>query len=359
MDVERQPAGRSRRPRSHRPGVEALDGRQLLSGFGAAGGHAAFLHHAEQVVLSAGTIHAGRHGSHGGFGGAGARTISGITYTTPGMAPQHLDLYLPAGTAPAGGWPVILAFPGGGWRWASRQQYGEEVAVLTRAGFAVAGVDYAYAGNTPNGTHTWPVDLQDAQQAVRWTREHAGAFHLNPNEIVAMGDSAGANLALLLGSYPTGPVLTDSPPSRPSADANPVSDRVQAVVDFYGPTDLTALYNQSRSAVLPYFDTYLGGSPAQYPGRYAAASPITYVNADTPPTLIVQGLADDTNLPSQSAELASALARAGVPHQLITISWATHGFGLDLVGFNLTGDVANFLDAALKGQPIPETLAHP
>jgi acetyl esterase/lipase len=285
--------------------------------------------------------------------------ISNLTYTAPRMAPEHLDLYLPAGTPPAGGWPVILAFPGGGWRWASRQQYGEQVAVLTKAGFAVAGVDYAYAGSTPNGTHNWPVPLEDAQQAVRWTREHAGAFHLNPNEIVAMGDSAGANLALLLGTYPAGPVQTDSPPSGPTADTSPVSDKVQAIVDFYGPTDLTALYNESRTAVLPYFDTYLGGNPAQYPGRYAAASPMTYLNSNTPPVLIVQGLADDTNLPSQSTSLDAALTRAGVPHQLITVSWATHGFGLDLVGFNFTSDVANFLHAALKGEPIPETVPNP
>jgi acetyl esterase/lipase len=275
------------------------------------------------------------------------------------MAPEQLDLYLPSGTPPAGGWPIILAFPGGGWRWASRKQYGEGVAILTKAGFAVAGVDYAYAGSTPNGSHTWPVPLEDAQQAVRWAREHAAQFHLNPDQVVAMGDSAGANLALLLATYPSGPVQVDAPPSGPSAAPNSVSDKVQAVVDFYGPTDLAALYNQSRPQVLPYFDTYLGGTPAQYPGRYVAASPLTYVNSSTPPVLIVQGLADDTNLPSQSLNLDSALTKAGVPHQLITISWATHGFGLDLVGYNLTGDVANFLDAALKHEPIPETVANP
>ena len=174
-----------------------------------------------------------------------------------------------------------------------------------------------------------------------------------------MGDSAGAHIALLLGTYPSGPVLTDAPPGGPSADPNPVSDKVDAVVDFYGPTDLTALYNESRSAVLPYFDTFLGGPPSLYPGRYTAASPVTYVNSGDPPVLIVQGLADDTNLPSQATELDAALTTAGVPHQLITISWATHGFGLNLPGFNLTGDVANFLDAALKGEPIPETVANP
>lgn len=364
MDVTRNVAGRSRRSsRSHRPGVEALDARQLLSGFAApTGGHAYFLLHAEQQIAAgaSATAHHAHRGGHGptSGGGGGARVISGITYTAPGMAPEHLDLYLPAGTSPPGGWPVVLAFPGGGWRWASRQQYGQEVAVLTRSGYAVAGVDYVYAGSNPNGSHTWPVPLEDAQQAVRWAREHAATFHLNPDEIVAMGDSAGGHLALLLATYPSGPVQADAPPSGPTADGQ-VSDRVQAVVDFYGPTDLTALYDGSRTAVLPYFDTFLGGPPSEFPARYAAASPISYVNSGTPPVLIVQGMADDTNLPSQSLALDSALTKAGVPHQLITVSWATHGFGLDLVGFNFTADVAHFLDAALKHEPIPETVASP
>ena len=367
MDGQPYVAGRSRRaPRSLRPGVEALDARQLLSGFAASpdlarapgGNHSFFLARAEQIAAGAMTAPP-RHGHPSGpSAGAGGRVISGITYTTPDMAPEHLDLYLPGGTPPPGGWPVVLAFPGGGWRWASRKQYGQQVAVLTKAGYAVAGVDYVYAGSNVNGSHTWPVPLQDAQQAVRWARTHASAFHLNPDEVVAMGDSAGAHLALLLATYPSGPVLTDAPPSGPTPDGQ-VSDRVQAVVDFYGPTDLTALYNQSRSAVLPYFDTFLGGPPSEFPGRYAAASPMTYVNSNTPPVLIVQGMADITNLPSQSLSLDAALTNDGVPHQLITISWATHGFGLDLPGFNLTGDVASFLDAALSGQPIPETLANP
>ena len=365
MDGKRNVAGRSHRSsRSLRPGLEALDARQLPSGFAPhvpGGGHSAFLQWAERVAAggasSTATATAMHHG-HPSSWGTGGRVISGVTYTTPGMAPQHLDLYLPAGTPPPGGWPVVLAFPGGGWRWASRKQYGSEVAVLTKAGFAVAGVDYAYAGSTPNGSHTWPVPLEDAQQAVRWAREHAATFHLNPDQIVAMGDSAGANLALLLATYPSGPVQTDAPPSGPTPDGQ-VSAKVQAVVDFYGPTDLTALYNGSRTAVLPYFDTYLGGPPTQYPGRYAAASPLTYVNSSTPPVLIVQGMADPTNLPAQSTSLDAALTKAGVPHQLITVSWATHGFGLDLVGFNFTGDIVTFLDAALNGKPIPETVANP
>ena len=287
--------------------------------------------------------------------------VSGITYTAPGMAPEKLDLYLPGGTPPAGGWPVMLAFPGGGWRWASRQQYGQEVAVLTQAGFAVAGVDYAYAGSTPNGSHTWPVPLEDAQQAVRWARAHAAAFHLNPDEVVAMGDSAGAHLALLLATYPSGPVQADAPPGGPTPDASPVSDRVQAVVDFYGPTDLTALYDESRSAVLPYFDTFLGGSPLAVPRalRRGVADHLCQqrhaAGADRPG----DGRSRPT-YPSQSLALDAGADEGGRPppahHDLLgrpTASASTSP------GFNLTGDVVQLPRRRPDDKPIPETLANP
>jgi acetyl esterase/lipase len=341
IKLNRKADGPSRRPRpSHRPILETLDARQLPSGTGLVSGVVAPVvgsfhhpgHHAKVAVPESVDSSAGP-----------ARVISGITYAPTGSTPAKLDLYLPAGAAPQGGWPIVLAFPGGGWRWASRQQYGREVAALTSYGFAVAGVDVAYASNNPGGSIGWPGNLQDAEYAVRWVDAHAANLHLNPARIVAMGDSAGANIALLLGTYPDVKVASDS---APPASSSPAS-HVAAVVDFYGPTDMTALYNASRPDALPYIVSDLGGSPTQYPGRYQAASPLTYVNSGTPPILIVQGLKDHTVPASQSLALDAALTKAGVSHELVTIPWAEHGFGLNLVGYDLTRTVATFLDAAL------------
>jgi acetyl esterase/lipase len=329
--------------RSRRPEFEGLDRRNLPSAIG--------------FHPATGILHAGKHPHEARPATAEvgsttpdpapkagpARSISNIAYTGQGSGAEHLDLYLPAGTPPPGGWPVVLAFPGGGWRWASRQQYGQGLSVLTGHGFAVAAVDVAYASSTVNGSHAWPANLQDAERAVTWVNDHAARLHLDAGKIVAMGDSAGANMALLLGTYPAATVALDSPPAATGAPAS----HIAAVVDFYGPADMTTLFGQSRTDALPYIETYLGGTRSQVPGRYAAASPVTYINGNSPPVLIVQGGTDHTVPLAQSLELDAALTKAGVSHQLVTIPWATHGFGLNLPGYDLTTTVVRFLDAAL------------
>jgi acetyl esterase/lipase len=365
MNRPRKRVDQTRRFRpSIRPGLEPLDARALPSGFGATAQIAATVApvHIDSHPTSWFASH--RHGHHGqpgatshvGPASAQGRVITGITYTRDATHSEQLDLYLPGGTPPPGGWPVVLAFPGGGWRWASRKDYGQAVSVLTNYGYAVAGVDYTYASASSNGGRSWPANLADAQQAVRWVRENAEHFRLNPDKVAAMGESAGAHLALLLATYPNGPISTDTP-ATPGGTSSGVSDRVQAVVDFYGPTDLTQLYATTKPGADSYLDTFLGGSPSAYPGRYSAASPLTYVNKNDPPMLIVQGLSDVTVPGAQSLELASSLAKAGVPHQLITVSWATHGFRFELGTIHLLPDVVSFLNSALNGRPLAPSIS--
>src|SRR6185437_9092859 len=149
-------------------------------------------------------------------------------------------------TPAPGGWPAVVAFPGGGWRWASKSQYGESVGALAKDGFVVAVADYTYSSGAA-GSRAWPADFNDARNAVRWVRSNANRLDVNPDKIAAEGVSSGSNLANLLGTYPDGPVSGDAPPADPTGPGTPdgVSARVQAVVDFYGPVDLTNLYHDA------------------------------------------------------------------------------------------------------------------
>jgi acetyl esterase/lipase len=281
-------------------------------------------------------------------------TIKGIVYTHHGSNTVKLDLYLPTGQAPAGGWPIILAFPGGGWRQASRKDYGGAVSVFTQKGYAVAGVDYTYAPKS--GGSTWPTILDDARAAVDWVGKNDQKYHLNADKIIAMGESSGAHLALLLGTFPNAPAPAIQDPAPTSTDVTPPSKRhISAIVDFYGPVNLPELYSQTRAKVLPYFRGFLGGTPTQLPDRYKDASPIKHVDALTPPTLIVQGLKDPTVLPSQSLELNDKLAEVGVRHTLFTVPWAGHGFRLTLGKYSFVPDIVAFLDGALNGGNIPDS----
>lgn len=148
-----------------------------------------------------------------------------------------------------------------------------------------------------------------------------------------MGESAGGHLAALLGTFP-------------ASDDSPVSSRVQAVVDFYGPTDLSSLEAVSREASGP-IRQFLGGAPAALSASYEDASPIRHVTSDDPPTLIVQGSADTVVVPSQSVKFARALSRAGVRNRLIIVPGGIHGFGLRVGRRNLTSVVADFLESAM------------
>ena len=255
------------------------------------------------------------------FGGADGRSAT-------------LDVFGPGGKAPSGGWPVIVAIHGGGWRKYNNKEYEPVVAPLVKLGFVVVAPNYPLSRP---GSRSWPTNLEVVRDAVRWVRANAATLDADPGRIAAMGESAGGHLAAMLG--------TDLEAANPVGG---VSSRVQAVVDFYGPTDLASLYEHSPAA-RPAVRQLLGTTPQADPALYADASPVSHVSAGDAPTLIVQGTADDLVLPSQSAELATALTAAGVPNRLVYIPGAEHGFGLSAGGRDLSRDVARFLNQAMPG----------
>ncbi len=313
-----------RRPRAFVPeGLAPLEGRALLS----------------TAAVSAPTVKATAV-----VRASGARVISSITYTRLAGGRQ-LDLYVPGGSPPPGGWPLVMAFPGGGWRSASRKDYGGAVRTLNKYGFAVAGVDYAYGSGAP-GSKIWPLNFQTAQDAVRFLRDRAGKYGLDPNRFAAMGESAGGHIASLLGTYPQGPISSESPgpdARGPGRSNGQTSARVQAVVNFYGPTDLTTLFPGTTNSGRTYINTFLGGNLDQIPGRYAAASPTSFVSSDDPPFYIAQGERDFTVVPSQAVELSQALTKAGVPNVLRLFPGFFHGFRPIAGKLNLYPEIADFL----------------
>ena len=321
-------------------GIESLEDRALLSsGLSALPGQVGHLSaHATEIRS---LVHSRQHSLPGAnTTTGGVRALMNLVYLNAGGRQEHLDLYLPTGPTPPGGHPVVLALPGGGWRWVRRNDLGVTVSELAKYGYVVAVADYAYASSTP-GSHVWPTNFEDVQQAVRWLKTNAGRFGIDPNKVAVWGESAGGHLANLLGTYPDGP-------SAVSAPKTSVSARVEAVIDFYGPTDLTKLYAEDPKD-RPYLQTFLGGSPDQYPSRYQDASPINHVTPAAPPFLIFQGTADTANLPDQSAELDQALTSAGVPHQIAYFDGVGHGFRLvPGRGFNLLPQILAFLDTSLN-----------
>jgi acetyl esterase/lipase len=259
----------------------------------------------------------------------------------------RLDVYLPAGNAPEGGRPVVLALFGGGWWRGSKEDIGPFAAQLTRSGYVVVTPDYALARP---GTPSWPTNFEDVREAVRWTRRNADRLGADPERIAALGESSGAHLALLLGTAPDGPVTIEGLPadSLGGPGAGDVSARVQAVVSLAGPADLLTLVSASRPSV-PVLDQFLGGLSGDVPGRFDAASPARHASADDPPVLLLHGAADPIVPAEQARQMASALGSVGVPHRLAILPGVGHDLRGASNGGRLMPTIVAFLSRVFDG----------
>ncbi len=233
-----------------------------------------------------------------------------ITYCTMAGVDLKMDAYPPTTTSdkPA---PVIVYVHGGAWQ-AGDKHSGEGVALaseITARGYFLVSVDYRLAPRWK-----FPAQIEDVKCAIRYLRANAATYHVDPNHIGAMGSSAGGHLVALLGSarksagFDVGPYLEES-------------SRVQAVVDLYGPIDLTRGFYQRQPDVAR---NVFGATSANDP-VLAKASPVTYVSRDDPPFLIIHGAKDSVVPPSQSQSLYDRLQAEGIPVTLIIVKNAEHG----------------------------------
>jgi acetyl esterase/lipase len=206
--------------------------------------------------------------------------------------------------------PVVVFIHGGGWQAGDKSSYaGYYARMYALAGFHVVSINYRLA-NYGDPTTQWNAQLQDVQLAIRWLRQYAGVLRIDPTRIGAVGDSAGGHLALFLGSLNmSAPNLAGGTDRSTFFAAQ--SPKVSAVVDMFGPANLTQPNMYPQLASLAVF----GARPyAEVPALYQDASPIFKVGAQTVRTCIVQGTTDTTVPPSQSYELLNRLIQFGVPY---------------------------------------------
>jgi acetyl esterase/lipase len=244
---------------------------------------------------------------------AAARTLNGVAYAN--TSPQErLDLYLPAPAATAA--PLVIWVHGGGWRAGDKsaaavrydpsapppkpakcteilQVQVPDVATMNAQGYAVASINYRLDSDPVKA-------VQDAKAAVRFLRANASEYHVDPQRFAAWGNSAGGYTVIMLGVTGGQQTKFDDP-----ALGNPtVSSAVQAVVDWFGPTDAESM-----------------------PGKPGAAdSPYTYIVAgrSLPPFQIAHGSADCIVPPAQSRHLQQALTKAGGHATLTVLPGAFH-----------------------------------
>jgi acetyl esterase/lipase len=228
---------------------------------------------------------------------------------------EKLTLHLALPTAAEGPRPALVFIHGGGWRAGDKDVLKDAIKEAASRGYVAVSVGYRLVPK-----HRFPAPVHDVKCAVRWLRAHASELNVDPDRIGAIGFSAGAHLAMMLGTVDTDDGL-EGDEGWPE-----YSSKVQAVVSYFGPTNLLVeLPVVSRPLVVAFLD----GEVEERREAYVAASPITYVDAEDAPMLLLQGTKDPLVPYDQAFQMATALTKAGVRGRVELILGAGHGWAGD------------------------------
>jgi acetyl esterase/lipase len=242
-----------------------------------------------------------------------------IVYGKVGKDDLKLDLARPEHTT--GLLPGIVYIHGGGWSGGNRSIYRNDIQEAAKRGYVAVTVEYRLTDPDKQGKakNPFPAQIEDSKCAVRWLRANAEKYHVDPNRIGATGGSAGGHLSLLVG-------VTGSSKKFEGTGGNPdVSSQVQAVVNYFGPTDLARMYGYGKR-VDRLLDTLVGGTPQERADQYKEASPITYVTKDVCPILTIHGTVDKLVPVDQAVSFDAAMKKAGATSELVILEGQGHGF---------------------------------
>jgi acetyl esterase/lipase len=239
--------------------------------------------------------------------GRGSRSIKGVEYAEYARK-LKMDLLIPEGPGPH---PLVLYLPGGGFVSARRMIAGKQRRYVADAGFVVASIDY----RTTTAGATYREGLMDVATALRFLRDHAAEYGIDPTRVAVWGESAGGYMTSMAATEP--------------------DNKLTAAVDFFGASNLDEIsqgFDAKTVAAMSGPDSAIaayvlgpGRSLADHPDEARQADPASRVTAQTPPFLIVHGDDDRLIPPAQTARLHQALLAAGVSSTRYVVKGGGHG----------------------------------
>jgi acetyl esterase/lipase len=235
-------------------------------------------------------------------------TILNVSYGTDSL--QKMDVYLP-GVRSADTTKAIIMIHGGAWTSGDKTDFTSYVPSIKKRlpAYAVFNVNYRLATTTGN---SFPAQENDINNAVNFIISKASAYKISSSKIILLGASSGAQMALLQAYKYSTP-------------------KIKAVVDLFGPTDMIALYNNYTGFTQYALGLIVGGTPASNPTAYSQSSPLNYVSAQSPPTIIFHGGMDDVVPVVQSTNLKNKLQSFNISTRMFLYPNEGHGwFGAPL-----------------------------
>jgi len=265
-------------------------------------------------------------GGGGGTNPTTAQTILNVSYGTD--AAQKMDVYLPANRSTATT-KVMILIHGGGWTSGDKSDFStlqNGVVVLDTMrkrlpDYAIFNINYRLSTGSVN---LFPTQENDVKAALQFIYSKAADYVISDKYVLA-GASAGAHLAMLQGYKYTTPV------------------KPKAIVSFFGPSDLTDMYNNpagGNSLLSVALAAAIGATPATNAALYTSSSPVNFITGTSPATILLHGGADPAVSPSQSVFVNTKLGLLGATSQYVLYPGKGHG----------DWDIATYVDAFNKIQ---------
>lgn len=217
------------------------------------------------------------------------RYLPNVEYVKRDELALHLQLLLPNGLFPGSksthAYPLVVFVQGSAWGEQEMFMNLPQLTDIARAGYVVASVKHRAAT-----VAKFPAFLQDVKSAIRYLRANAQLYNIDPNQVAIWGDSSGGHTAQMIG-------VTGDMPEFKTEDNHEISDAVGAVIDFYGPSDVTKINDGPRNPAVvgepgsTPEDILFGGNVIEQPEISAPGNPINYIKKDKelPPFLVVHG----------------------------------------------------------------------
>lgn len=215
-------------------------------------------------------------------------------------------------------YPLIVFVQGSAWTFPDVNYQIPQLAGFAREGYVVATLTHR---NCLEG-HAFPAFLEDIKTGIRFLRKHAAEYQIDTERIAVFGTSSGGNTALLIG-------LTGDEKRYKTAEYSEYSDSVKAVVDCFGPTDLSYVINNMESldeGMIDIFKGLRGENTPENINKLQEISPVNHIEEGKayPPFLILQGDKDTLVDYEQSELMYHRLSDAGADATLVCVEGAPH-----------------------------------